>query len=87
MSALFPPRLDAPRIFAGSYDATGDRITRTARTLEEAFGPGQRSSTTPLHLADTADNRRMDHADRIVTRASVFAGACLAVILIAERVL
>jgi hypothetical protein len=38
-TALFHTPLSAPALFVGKVDATHERTTPCARTLEEAFGP------------------------------------------------
>lgn len=83
MSALFPVALSAPARRVGSVDATRDRKTPTARSLDEAFGPGARSSVViPMN-----DETPIHPADRLVLRACAAAGVLLVLILLAERFL
>lgn len=81
MNTLVHVPLSAPARRVGFVDGSRDRQRPVARTLDEAFGPGARACVVvPMAVP-------MHPADRLVLRASVWAGAALVLLLIAERFL
>ncbi|WPH22282.1 hypothetical protein [Variovorax paradoxus] len=80
---LFPAPLSAPAQFAGSVDATHERVTLCPRTLAEAFGEANAGGVI-VPLPDT--NTSLHKADRIVVLASALAGLFLLVYLSIERI-
>ena len=80
---LVPPREDGSS-FVGTVNADDHRPGLMPRTLEQAFGPGQRSSTVALHIVVP---RRQHLFDKAAAIASALV-ACLSVLalLIFERI-
>lgn len=83
MNTLFPVALSKPAEMVGFVDATHERPTPCARTLDEAFGPYSRSSTAVIVPMNS--DAPMHPADRLVVVASGLACIALAVLLLVER--
>lgn len=83
MNALAHANLSAPATFVGSVDASRERATPCARTLDEAFGPYSRSSTAVI--VPMGRDEPMPPADRLVLVASSLALVALVVLLLVER--
>lgn len=83
VSPLCRAPLSAPAQFAGSVDATHERVTLCPRTLAEAFGEANAGGVI-VPLPDT--NTSLHKADRIVVLASALAGLFLLVYLSIERI-
>lgn len=79
---LVPPNSDKSA-FVGTVNADDHRPGLMPRTLEQAFGPGQRSSTTPLHIVVP---RSQHIADKAVVLASALAGVFVLALLFLERI-
>ena len=83
MTNLFPVALTTPTEIVGFVDATHERSTPCARTLDQAFGPYARSSTAVIVPMGGAEP--MHPADRLVLAASGVAFVALVIILLVER--
>ena len=79
---LVPAPADQPTL-VGTVNADDHRPGRMPRSLEEAFGPGQRSSNTRLYIA-IPRQRRIGEA--VATAASVLASLFVIALLIYERI-
>lgn len=73
---------DQPTL-VGTVNADDHRPGCMPRSLEEAFGPGQRSSTTRLYVAIP---RRQRIGEAVATAVSVLAGLFVIALLIYERI-
>jgi len=79
---LVPAPADQPTL-VGSVNADDHRPGRMPRSLEDAFGPGQRSSTTRLYIEVP---RRQRISETVATAVSVLAGLFVIALLIYERI-
>ena len=66
-----------------TVNADDHRPGRMPRSLEDAFGPGQRPSTTRLYIEVP---RRQRISETVATAVSVLAGLFVIALLISERI-
>lgn len=79
---LVPAPADQPTL-VGTVNADDHRAGRMPRSLEDAFGPGQRSSTARLYVEIP---RRQQLEEKAVIAASAAAGVFVIALLIFERI-
>ena len=79
---LVPALADQPTL-VGTVNADDHRPGLLPRSLEEAFGPGQRSSSVRLYIAVP---RRQQAEEAVVIVASALAGLFVIARLIYERI-
>ncbi len=79
---LVPAPADQPTL-VGTVNADDHRAGRIPRSLEDAFGPGQRSSTARLYVEIP---RRQQLEEKAVIAASAAAGVFVIALLIFERI-
>jgi hypothetical protein len=79
---LVPAPADQPTL-VGTVNADDHRPGRLPRSLEDAFGPGQRSSTVRLFVEVP---RRQQIEEAAVIVASALAGLFVIALLIFERI-
>ncbi|WP_431106676.1 hypothetical protein [Variovorax paradoxus] len=79
---LVPAPADQPTL-VGTVNADDHRPGLLPRSLEDAFGPGQRSSSVRLHIAVP---RRQQVEEAVVIAASALAGLFVIALLFYERI-